>query len=166
MIRRNRLGGKALFGGDAYYLSYESNSSVEAFSHMTRKEAMGTHSYLNIGAYESGEYNTPLCWGMGYITNAGPGNAAVFLQRNVATKLRAPNRIELQRRVPTPLECVRQLSDGKMVCITPDELLLAMNRWQTGHEIEMRRQHRICLFCGKPVDKKHLVCPTHFTSEL
>lgn len=166
VIRRNRLGGKALFGGDAYYLSYESNSSVEAFSHMLYKEAMGTHAYLNIGAYESGEYNTPLCWGIGNIISARPDNATSFLQRDIASKLRSPNRVELQRKVPTPFECVRQLSDGKMFCITPDELVLAMNRWQVGHEIEMRRRNRVCLFCGRPVGKTDLVCRTHFTTEL
>ena len=59
-----------------------------------------------------------------------------------------------------------QTSDCKMFCITPDELLLAMNQWQVGHEIEKRKETHNCLFCGKHVDGNKLICPSHFTTEL
>ena len=122
-------------------------------------------AFLNIDAYESGEYDVPFCWGIGNIVSASPDTAILFLQNSVATKLRSPQSSELRRKMPTPLECAKQLSDGAMFCITPDELLLTMNQWQVGHEIEERKRTHNCLFCGKHVDGNRLVCSSHFTTE-
>ena len=166
VIRRKRLGGRALFGGDSYYLNYENTRSVEVLCSALHKEPIGTHAFLNIDAYESGEYDVPFCWGIGNIVSAAPDSAIMFLQNSVATKLRSPHRSELQRRMPTPLECAKQLSDGAMFCITPDELLLTMNQWQVGHEIEGRKLTHNCLLCGKHVHGNRLVCSSHFTTEL
>ena len=166
IIRRKRLGGRALFGGDSYYLNYENTRSVEVLCSALHKEPIGTHAFLNIDAYESGEYDVPFCWGIGNIVSALPDTAIMFLQNSVATKLRSPQASELRRNMPTPLECAKQLSDGAMFCITPDELLLSMNQWQVGHEIEERKRTRNCLFCGKHVDGNKLVCSLHFTTEL
>lgn len=166
IIRRKRLGGGALFGGDSYYLSYENARSVEVLCSALHKEPIGTHAFLNIDAYESGECDVPFCWGIGNIVSASPGTAISFLQNSVATKMRSPQAAELKRKMPTPFECVKQLSDGAMFCITPDDLLLAMNQWQVGHEIEERKRTHNCLFCGKHVDGNKLVCPSHFTTEL
>lgn len=166
VIRRKRLGGRALFGGDSFYLNYENTRSVEVLCSALHKEPIGTHAFLNIDAYETGEYDVPFCWGIGNIVSASPDTAFLFLQNSVATKLRSPQPSELRRKMPTPFECVRQLSDGAMFCITPDELLLSMNQWQVGHEIEERRRTHNCLFCGKHVDGNKLVCSSHFTTEL
>ena len=166
IIRRKRLGGRALFGGDSYYLNYENTRSVEVLCSALHKEPIGTHAFLNIDAYESGEYDVPFCWGIGNIVSASPDTAILFLQNSVATKLRSPQASELRRKMPTPFECVKQLSDGAMFCITPDELLLSMNQWQVGHEIEERKRTHNCLFCGKHVDRNKLVCQSHFTTEL
>lgn len=166
VIRRKKLGGRALFGGDSYYLNYENTRSVEVLCSALHKEPIGTHAFLNIDAYESGECDTPFCWGIGNIVSALPDTAILFLQNNVATKMRSPQATELRRKMPTPFECVKQLSDGAMFCITPDELLLSMNQWQVGHEIEERKRTHNCLFCGKHVDGNRLVCSSHFTTEL
>jgi hypothetical protein len=165
IIRRKMLGGRALFGGDSYYLNYENARSVEVLCSALHKEPIGTHAFLNIDAYESGEYNVPFCWGIGNIVSVSPDTAISFLQNSVATKLRSPKSSELRRKMPTLLECVKQLSDGAMFCITPDELLLTMNQWQVGHEIEERKRTHNCLFCGKHVDGNKLVCSSHFTTE-
>lgn len=166
VIRKKRLGGRALFGGDCYYLSYENTRSVEVLCSTLHREPIGTHAYLNIDAYESGECDVPFCWGIGNIVSVSPDNAVLFLQNSVATKVRSPQGAELRRKMPEPFACVRQLSDGALFCITPDELLLAMNRWQVGHEIEERKRTHNCLFCGKHVDGNKLVCSSHFTTEL
>lgn len=165
IIRRNRLGGRALFGGDCYYLNYENTRSVELLCSALHKEPIGTHAFLNIDAYESGEHDIPFCWGIGNIVSSSPDTAIMFLQNSVATKLRSPQAAELHRKMPTPFECVKQLSDGAMFCITPDELLLAMNQWQVGHEIEERKRTHNCLFCGKHVDGNKLICSSHFATE-
>lgn len=166
IIRRKKMGGRALFGGDGYYLNYENIRSVEVLCSTLHKEAIGTHAFLNIDAYESGECDVPFCWGIGNIISASPDTAIMFLQNDVATKLRSPQGSELRRRMPTPFGCVKQLSDGAMFCISPDELLLSMNQWQIGHEIEERKLTHNCLFCGKHVDGSKLVCSSHFTTEL
>lgn len=166
IIRRRRLGGRALFGGDSYYLSYENTRSVESLCAALHKEPIGTHAFLNIDAYESGECDVPFCWGIGNIVSASPDNAILFLQSDVATKVRSPQGAELKRKMPAPFECVKLLSDGAMFCITPDELLLAMNQWQVGHEIDNRKRTHNCLFCGKHVDGNRLACPSHFISKL
>ena len=139
---------------------------MEVLCSALHKEPIGTHAFLNIDAYESGECDAPFCWGIGNIVSASPDTAILFLQNSVATKLRSPQLSELRRKMPTPLECAKQLSDGAMFCITPDELLLTMNQWQVGHEIEERKRTHNCLFCGKQVDGNRLVCSSHFTTEL
>lgn len=166
IIRRKKLGGRAFFGGDNYYLNYENTRSVEVLCSALHKEPIGTHAFLNIEAYETGEYDVPFCWGIGNVVSASPDTAILFLQNSVVTKMRSPQATELRRKMPTPLECVKQLTDGMMFCITPDELLLTMNQWQMGHEIEKRKRTHNCLFCGKHVDGNKLVCSSHFTTEL
>lgn len=166
IIRKKHLGGRALFGGDCFYLNYENTRSVEVLCGALHKEPIGTHAYLNIDAYETGECDVPFCWGIGNIVSASPSNALLYLQNSIATKLRAPQGDELRRRMPTPFECVKQLSDGAMFCITPDDLLLAMNQWYVGREIETRKRTHNCLFCGKHVDGNKLVCSSHFATEL
>lgn len=166
VIRKKRMGGRALFGGDCFYLSYENTRSVEVLCSALHKEPIGTHAFLNVDAYESGTCDVPFCWGLGNVVSTSPNNALLLLQNNVATKLRSPRTEELIRKVPTPLECIKQLADGALFCITPDELLLALNQWQIGHEIEERKRTRNCLFCGKHVKDGRLVCFAHFTSEL
>lgn len=166
VIWKKRMGGKALFGGDCFYLAYESTKRVETLCNYLHKEAIGTHAFLNIDAYESGELNVPFCWGVGNIISITPADALQSLNRKFVTKVRAPNRQELNRKMPTPFECVKQLSDGQLFCISPDELLLSMNRWHLGNQIEKKKLFHNCLFCGKHVDGSQLVCPSHFSTEL
>ena len=166
VIRRRRLGGRALFGGDSYYLSYEDTKSVEVLCSALHKEPVGTHAFLNIDAYETGACDTPFCWGIGNIVSASPENAINFLQRDVATKVRAPRQAELRAKMPTPFECIRHLSDGNLFCISPDDMLIAMNQWEVGHEIEERKRTHNCLFCGKHLVGNKMVCASHFTTEL
>lgn len=162
VIRRKHLGGKALFEGDFFQLSYENSREVEVLCSALHKERMGTHSFLNIRAYESGEYDVPFCWGVGNLVSVVPNQALSLLQSGATAKLRSPTVLELRRRMPTPIEVVRQLSSREVFCITPDELVLSMNRWQMGYEIEKRTHAHICLFCGKRVSDSQLVCSNHF----
>lgn len=166
VIRKKRMGGRALFGGDCFYLEYDNSRTVEVLCSALRKEPIGTHAYLNVNAYEAGICDVPYCWGLGNIVSAKPNTALALLHSDIAVKVRSPNADELTRNVPAPFECIRRLTDGKPFCISPDELLLALNQWQVGHEIELRRKTHNCLFCGKHVTGKTLVCPSHFTSDL
>lgn len=166
VIRKKRMGGRALFDCDCFYLSYENTRSVEVLCSALHKEPIGTHAFLNIDAYESGVCDVPFCWGLGNIVSVSPESALLFLQNNVATEMRSPEINELRRRVPTPFECIKQLTDGALFCVSPDEMLLALNQWQIGHEIEERKKTHNCLFCGKHVKDNKLVCSSHFTSEL
>lgn len=166
VITRKRMGGKALFDCDCYFLSYEDTSMMEGRFSSYRKEMMSTHSFLNIDAYELGKCDIPLCWGVGNIISVTPQNALALLQKDVATKLRAPRMGELTRKMPTPVECAKQLSDGRIFCIKPEDLLLAMNQWHMGHEINKRKASHNCLFCGKYISSGQLVCPNHFTTEI
>ena len=117
-------------------------------------------------AYETGECGVPFCWGVGNIVSAAPDDALMFLQQTVVEKMRSPQGADLLRKMPEPFECIKYLAGGEMFCITPGELLLKMNQWQVGHEIEERKRTHNCLFCGKHVDGKRLVCQSHFSSEL
>ncbi len=166
VIRKKHMGGKALLGGDCFYLSYESTVSVENLCRLYKKEPMGRHAYLNISAYEKDENDVPYCWGVGNIMRFSIDNALRLLRDSVAVQLRSPRYAELNSKMPVPIECARILSDGKPFCITPDELVLAMNRWYVGHEIEERKRHRICLICGNHVENGRLACPSHFSREL
>ena len=165
IIRKRRMGGRALFGGDCYYLSYENTRSVEVLCSTLHKEPLGTHAYLNIDAYETNAYDVPFCWGLGNLVSVRPDEALGFLQNDVATKVRSPMTNELRRKVPTPFECIKQLTDGQFFCVSPDELLIALNQWQIGQEIERRKSTHNCLFCGKHISGNTLVCPSHFTTE-
>ena len=165
VIRKKKMGGRALFGGDCFYLSYENTRSVEVLCSALHKEPIGTHAFLNIDAYESGACDVPFCWGLGNIVSVSPDHALLLLQNETAANIRAPRADELRRKVPTPFECIRQLTDGALFCVTPDALLLALNQWQVGHEITERKRTHTCLFCGRHLSGNTLVCPAHFTSE-
>lgn len=166
VIRKKKLGGRALFSGDYFYLNYESNRSVEVLCNALHKEPIGTHAFLNINAYESDEIDVPYCWGMGNLISAAPSEALSFLQADVATTPRSPSAGKLTQKIPTPIECLRILTDRKPFCITPDDLVSAMNQWQMGHEFYLRKQSGRCLFCGRMVSHGAYVCPSHFTTEL
>ena len=166
MIRRRRFSGSSVFGGGGFSLTYESIKSVDYQCSNLRTEAIGTHIFLNIDAYERDIVDVPYCWGTGNLLSCSPNNALGFLQKDIVTKIRAPEEQELKYRMPTPLECVKYLSGGKMFCITPDDLVKAMNQWKIGQEIERRKNNGICLFCGKPTGRGRLVCSSHFTTEL
>lgn len=166
VITRGHLGGKALFGGDYYYLSYVNTKRLEKTVSELNKEHISTHAFLNVDAYETKQYDVPLFWGIGNIVSVAPEEATVLLKSNVVTKLRSPQMLELSIEAPSPVECARRLSDGKMFCITPDELVLSMNRWQVGYEIEKRKRMHNCLFCGRYVGSGSLICRTHFTVEI
>ena len=166
VIRRKRLGGGALFGGDAFYLSYEDIGEVEVLCSALHKEPIGTHAFLNIDAYESEETDVPFCWGVGNLVSFSPDRALDMLKTDLVTHLRAPRKDELQYKVPAPLGCMHRLADGRDYCLPPEELLYAMNQWITGSEIELRKRTHNCLFCGKYLQGQRLVCPSHFTTEL
>lgn len=166
VIRKKKLGGRALFGGEAFYLSYENTRKVEILSGALHKEPIGTHAFLNIDAYETNELDVPYCWGLGNIVSATPDNAVTYLQHDIATGTRNPSWNDVKRNVPTPLECIKQLSDGNRFCISPDELVLIMNQWEIGHEIDKRKKMHNCLFCGRHISGVKMVCDSHFISEM
>lgn len=165
VIRKKKLGGRALFSGHYFYLSYESNRSVDVLCSTLRKETIGTHAFLNINAYETDEIDVPYCWGIGNLISTTPSNTLSFLQADIVTTLRSPADSELTRKIPTPIDCMRILTDQRPFCITPDELVSAMNQWQMGHEFYLRKKSGRCLFCGRKVDCEVYVCPSHFTTE-
>lgn len=166
VIRKKKLGGRALFGGEAFYLSYENIQRVDVLCSALHKEPIGTHAFLNIDAYESNELDVPYCWGLGNIVSATPDNAISYLQQDIATGIRNPNWNDVRRKVPTPFECIKQLAGGNRFCISPDELVLIMNQWEMGHEIDRRKQTHNCLFCGKHISGNKMVCDSHFISEM
>lgn len=166
VIRKKRLGGKALFGGIGFYLSYENMRSVQMICSDLHTEPIGTHAFLNIDAYESGEMDVPYCWGIGNIVSSTPENAFSFLQKDVQITVRPPKDIELSNKLPKPFECIKKLSEGAMFCISPDDLVKAMNQWQIGYEIKKRKRTHNCLFCGKSITSNRLVCDSYFRREL
>lgn len=165
VIKRNTVGGKALFGGHGFYLSMEPARDMELMARAYQTERVGTHAYLNVGAFSSGENDVPLCWGAGNLTSLTPAIALQALGNSLITGLRTPNFMELQRQTPSPSVLMQILSDRHHYCITPDELVKAMNQWQAGHEIESRKAAGRCLFCGRQLRRKTLVCPEHFSEQ-
>lgn len=165
IIRKQKLSGRALFYGDYFSLNYESIESVNVLCSTLHKEPINTHAFLNINAYEADELEVPYCWGIGNLLSTSLSEALDFLKADVVTRLRSPSGDELTRKIPTPTECLRILTDGKPYCISPDELVNAMNQWQMGHEFYLRKQNGRCLICGKLVNRGIVVCPSHFTSE-
>lgn len=166
VIRKKKLGGRALFGGDAFYLSYENTRRVEVLCSALNKEPMGTHAYLNIDAYESNENDVPFCWGTGNLLSFLPNEALYYLQKKIVTKAKSPSIGVLELKMPTPMECIKKLTDGSPFCISPEELTRIMNQWITGTEIENRKRSHNCLFCNKYIKGNKLVCDNHFTTEL
>ena len=162
VIKRKALGGKTLFGGYGYYMSMVPARDMELMARTYQTEPIGTHAYLNIRALGTGENDVPLCWGTGNLTSLTPANALQALGNKLITDLRAPSVRELQKQMPSPAVLMHNLSDRFHYCITPDELVKAMNQWQTGHEIELRKASGRCLFCGRQLKRRTLVCPEHF----
>ena len=165
VIQKRKVGGKALLGGDCFSVTYQSEGSIRFQTKNLRKEAIGTHAYLNIDAFESREDDVPYCWGIGNLVSVKPNNALAVLQSDIVTGLQVPKPEDYVNMLPQPVECAERLSDGKPYCISPDELVLAMNRWTAGHEIGNRRRNHNCLFCGKYLSDGRRVCSSHFMTE-
>ena len=165
VIWKRGLGGKALFGGDAFYISYENTERMEVLCSPIRKEPMGTHSFLNIDAYEKNEKDVPFCWGTGNIVSFSPDEALLYLQKDIATNVKSPTSINYQGQMPTPMECLRRLSDGMPFCISPEDFIKVLNKWLIGKEIEDRKRTHNCLFCNRHLNGNKLVCDSHFDTE-
>lgn len=166
VIRRRNLGGKALFGGDAFYITYENTRRVDVLCSALHKEPMGTHSFLNIDAYETNENDVPFCWGIGNIISFSPSEALSYLQKNIATHVITPTNNHFNGKMPTPIECIKKLSAGRPFCLTPEELTKVLNQWAIGKEIEDRKRTHNCLFCNRYINGNKLVCDSHFVTEL
>ena len=165
IITRHELGGNALFGGDGFFLTYNYQQEIqEKCRYIYGKRMGGTYSFCNVDAFINKKNDVPYCWGTGNILSVYPYNATTFLQpgKKITIKLRCPRNDELMEDNPFPFECVKRLADSDMFCITPEELVLAMNRWEMGHEIAMRKHNHQCLFCGKKINSYQLVCKSHF----
>lgn len=166
VIRKRNLGGKALFGGDAFYITYENTRKVDVLCSALHKEPMGTHSFLNIDAYETNENDVPFCWGIGNIISFSPNEALSYLQKDIATRVATPTNIHFKGKMPTPIECIKKLSGGRPFCLTPEEFTKVLNQWVIGKEIEDRKRTHNCLFCNRYINGNKLVCDSHFISEL
>ena len=164
VIRRKSLGGKALFGGDGFYLTYESVRDIDRMAMGFKVEPVGTHAFLNAAAFDLEEKDVPLCWGTGNLTSLTPANAIEALGKVLVTELKSPSGAELAGKMPAPTVLMTILADERHYCITPDVLVRAMNQWVTGHEIRARKETGRCLFCGRPLEgrRRPLVCPSHF----
>lgn len=162
IITKKRTGGRALFEGAAFALRYESPDRAKVLCGGCSKEPIGTHAFLNVDAYESSESDVPFCWGIGNLLSQPVSDSLRLMEENVASRLRAPHRDELAKKMPKPDECLTQLADGAVFCVSPDELALRMNQWLIGHEIEERRKTHRCLLCGNPVGSGRQVCRMHF----
>jgi hypothetical protein len=128
------------------------------------KERMGTHSFLNIKAYETGEPDIPYAWGTGNIVSATPDTALFLLQNDIVTNLRSPRRDEYIKKMPKPSECLKLLSEGRNYCISPEDLLITMNRWNTAHTIFAYKAKHLCLICGSKI-KSGTCCKRHFVRD-
>jgi len=166
VIRRRKLGGKALFGGDAFYISYENTKKVNDLCNLLHKEPMGTHAFLNIDAYESQQNDVPFCWGIGNLISFSPADSLLYLQKDIVKTVKAPTKDLFTKKMPTPIKCLEKVSEGKPFCISPEELTKLLNQWVIGKEIEDRKSTHNCLFCNRYVKGNKLICDSHFDSEL
>ncbi len=162
VIQKKRLGGASLFHGEEFFLIWEQRSAMRAYDAL-RKEPVGTHAWLNVSAYEEGLTDVPYCWGTGNLVSSTLKDALSLLSGRIVTGLRPPGEEELCRPLPAPAACIRSLSGGGSCCITPEELVTAMNRWQAGRRIRQRKAEHSCLFCGRHVPEGRLVCAMHFS---
>ena len=80
------------------------------------RNPLGTHSFLNIDAYETNENDVPFCWGIGNIISFSPNEALSYLQKDIATHVATPTNIHFKGKMPTPIECIKNcLGEGRFV---------------------------------------------------
>ena len=166
VIRKKSVGGASFFMTDAFFLSFDRKESVDLLCQGYRKERIGTHAFYNVDAYRLSENDVPFCWGTGNIVSTMPNTALDCMKSYFCTNLRAPSETELRKPIPIPFELVRRLSNGREFCISPNELVRAMNWWQSGYDIERNKMTHNCLICGRHMQYSGLVCPHHFRSTL
>lgn len=164
VIRRRQMQGNAVFGGNAFFLCYESAASVGAATAALRKARLSANASVNPDAMTQAGSDVPCCWGTGNLISAEPADGLRLLRSNAVTRLRTPRTEELSAPMPAPGVLMRRLADDCDYIISPDELVLAMNRWHVGHTIAERRAQHCCLFCGRPVISGRTVCASHFGS--
>lgn len=162
IIEKHHLSDDSLFQREVFDLQFVDIQVIEKRCSSLRKEQMGTHSFLNVDAYENSLFDVPYCWGIGNILSVLPNNAVQLLRENVITNLRCPTLTEISGILPTPIECVKKLSDEKHFCISPMELSVMLNRWVVGNKLHLMKINRKCLLCGKPLSENRTVCSSHF----
>ena len=166
IIEKKRLGGRALIGEECFVLYYKPTEEVFKDCSSLIKEPIGTHSYLNVTAYENNEINVPYCWGTGNIISLSPDRGLEILSNGIVEKPRSPFQHEYKRKILAPLPLLKLLFNGKDYCASPETLVSIMNQWETGFSVSKRIQEKRCLFCGRYLNVSSFVCNYHFTSEL
>lgn len=166
IIEKKRLGGRALIGEECFVLYYKPTEEVYKKCSSLIKEPIGTHSFLNITAYEENEINVPYCWGTGNIISVSPKNGLDILFDGLVEKPRSPFQNEYVRKMPAPITMLKLLFNGKNYCSTPETLVSLMNQWESGYCISKRVREKRCIFCGKYLNTNNFICNYHFTTEL
>ena len=162
MITRKAAGGGNQFGGSFYSLSYFSDSNLKVLTSSYQAEQPTPLFFLNRQAVETGELNVPYCWGIGNLVSTVPEDALRLLHSGLVIKPSSPTKHDLSAPPPTPLECLHRLCGGSPFCISVEDLVNVLNKWQMGYDVMCIRQRGGCLLCARPVLNGGLVCPTHF----
>lgn len=163
LIIRKDFGGRNLLGGTFFSISYVSLQHMTVLTSGLRTERLTPHMFLNKRAAETGETETPYCWGIGNIVSASPKDGLQLLNGKVMTKPPLPSPTDVMQPPKNPVACLHRLSGGAHYCISPEELVACLNYWQMSHEITYRKKEHICIFCGKPISPRNFVCPSHFS---
>lgn len=152
-----------MFGDSYFELEWVSQKKIETLRQTTiGVQRMNGLSFFDPDALFRTGSDKPVCWGTGNLVSFSPKEVFDRIRSPLLTQLRVPNENELSRVMPPPQKMLKYLSDNKEYVIRPCELLLALNRWNTGHSIMVNKMTHTCLVCGRKIETENLTCGNHF----
>lgn len=158
IISRASYYGDNIISYDGYKLEY-SNIALETFIKNNNQNEFGRVSpYIY---YSKQENSNVVFVGVGNIIGVDLNEALSLLGAQVATDIPS-NTLRLGFEKNNILKCISDSINTNCYCISPDNLVSAMNSYEISKTVSQRRSESKCIICNKPVFGR-ISCKDHFS---
>lgn len=158
IISRISYYGDNIISYDGYKLEY-TNLSLETFIKNNSPNEFGRVSpYMY---YSKQENSSVVFAGVGNIIGVDLNEALSLLGSQVVTDIPS-NTLRLGFEKNNILKCISDSINTNCYCISPDNLVSAMNSYEISKIVSQRRSESKCIICNKPVFGR-ISCKEHFS---
>ena len=152
--------GDNLAGYCGYRITYSQQLDSDFLKLVQAGAYIRVSPYLYVAA--SSAVEAPLI-GFGNLVGVEAMNVLPLLEASITTSL--PEDIFGERDIEFAdiLGEIARSLQSKCYCVTPEDLVAALNRWSLVKTVNKRRQSKKCIFCGKDLGDGRVACASHFS---